>query len=184
MPLSPATVPIDELSLFRASYGVDPSNPQLIKWWSAARRSAIVATLKSHRSRTIVPRDQFERYIRTGQRGPNIVLPLDMVAAHIRAVIGLLRTYPNYMLGLSERHFPITYRAKGDHHVIASLSGYILGPNPKENKMMLHFSRPAVARQFVAHFDAAWEQIPAERRTNEEVARWLEAQLEENVGES
>jgi transcriptional regulator with XRE-family HTH domain len=184
LPLSPATVPIDELSLFRASYGIDPSNPMLLKWWSESRRSAVVATLRLHRSRTIVPKDQFERYIRTGQRGPNIVLPLDVVATHIRAVISLLRTYPNFMIGLSERHFPITYRAKGEQLVIASLSGYVLGPNPKGNKMMLRFERPAVARRFLAHFDATWEQIPDERRTNENVARWLEEQLVANRADS
>jgi transcriptional regulator with XRE-family HTH domain len=184
LPLSPANVAIDELTLFRASYGIDPSNPMLLKWWSAARRSAVVSMLHLHRSRTIVPRDQFERYIQTGQRGPNIVLPLDVVAAHIRAVITLLRTYPNFMLGVSERHFPITYRAKGEQLVIASLSGYVLGPNPKENKMMLRFERPGVARQFLAHFDAIWEQIPNERRTNEDVARWLEAQLVVTTGEA
>jgi transcriptional regulator with XRE-family HTH domain len=184
LPLSPAAVPIDELSLFRASYGIDPSNPMLLKWWSAARRSAVVATLRLYRSRTIIPRDQFERYIQTGQRGPNIVLPLDVVAAHIRAVITLLRTYPNFMIGVSERHFPITYRAKGEQLVIASLSGYVLGPNPKENKMMLPFERPAVARQFLAHFDASWDQIPDEWRTNEDVARWLEEQLVENGADS
>lgn len=182
LPLSPATVPIDELALFRASYGIDPSNPMLLKWWSAARRSAVVATLKLHRSRTIIPRDQFERYIRTGQRGPNIVLALDVVAAHIRAVITLLRTYPNFMIGLSERHFPITYRAKGDQLVIASLSGYVLGPNPKETKMMLRFTRAEVARRFQEHFDTYWEQIPNEYRENESVATWLEQQLVE-IGE-
>jgi len=182
LPLSPATVPIDELSLFRASYGLDPSNPMLLKWWSAARRSAVVATLQLHRSRTIIPKDQFERYIRAGQRGPNIVLPLDVVATHIRAVIALLRTYPNYMIGVSERHSPITYRAKGSQTVIASLSGYVLGPNPKETKMMLRFTRTEVVRRFQEHFDATWEQIPNAHRENESVATWLERQLVE-IGE-
>ncbi|HEX7102718.1 MAG TPA: helix-turn-helix transcriptional regulator [Nitrolancea sp.] len=182
LPLSPATVPIDELSLFRASYGIDPSNPMLLKWWSATRRSAVVATLQLHRSRTIIPRDQFERYIRAGQRGPNIVLPLEVVEAHVRAVITLLRTYPNFMIGLSERHFPITYRAKGEQLAIASLSGYVLGPNPKETKMMLLFSRAEVVRRFQEHFDATWEQIPNAHRENESVAAWLEQQLVE-IGE-
>jgi hypothetical protein len=184
LPLSPATVPIDELSLFRASYGMDPSNPMLLKWWSASRRSAVVATLRLHRSRTIIPRDQFERYIRSGQRGPNIVLPRDVVEAHVRAFINLLRTYPNFMIGLSERHFPVTYRAKGDQMVIASLSGYVLGPNPKETKMMLRFSRMKVARRFQEHFDASWEQIPDKHRENEAVAAWLEQQLVEIGKES
>lgn len=184
LPISPATVPIDELSLFRASYGIDPSNPMLLKWWSETRRSAVISTLRKDRSRTIIPRDQFERYIRTGQRGTNIVLPLDIVEAHVRAVITLLRTYPNYMIGVGEQHFPITYRAKGGRMVIASLSGYVLDPGPKAKKMMLRFSRPGVTRQFLAHFDTAWEQIPEERRTNEDVARWLETQLVETKGNS
>jgi transcriptional regulator with XRE-family HTH domain len=184
LPLSPATVPIDELSLFRACYGIDPSNPMLLKWWSAARRSAVIATLQQYRSRTIVPRDQLERYIRSGARGPNIVLPRSDVTAHIRAVIDLLRTYPNYMVGLSEHHFPITYRAKSNQLVIASLPSYVLGSSPKENKMMLRFSRPAVARRFQAHFDAAWEAIPDAQRTNEDVARWFEQRLVESGRDS
>jgi hypothetical protein len=81
------------------------------------------------------------------------------------------------MIGLSERHFPITYRAKGEELAIASLSGYVLGPNPKETRMMLRFSRAEVVRRFQEHFDATWEKIPNAHRENESVAAWLEQQL-------
>ncbi|HVB63190.1 MAG TPA: helix-turn-helix transcriptional regulator [Nitrolancea sp.] len=181
LPISPATVPIDELFLFRASYGIDPSNPKLLKWWSDARRTALVATLKEYGSRTIIPIDRLERYIRTGERGPKIILPPDVVLAHLVAVIDLLRKNPNFMIGLSETRFPVTYRVKGDRNVIVSLSDYELGPNPQVSKMMLRFSRGSVAAQFRRHFEAIWQGIPDGQRDSERVANWLERQLP-NVG--
>jgi transcriptional regulator with XRE-family HTH domain len=179
LPISPATVPIDELFLFRASYGIDPSNPKLLKWWSDARRTAVVATLKEYGSRTIIPIERLERYIRTGERGPKIVLPPDVVLAHLVAVIDLLRKNPNFMIGLSDSRFPVTYRIKGDRHVIVSLSGYVLGPNPQESKMTLRFSRVSVADQFRRHFEAIWQGIPDERKDSVSVANWLERRLTE-----
>ena len=182
LPMSPATVPIDELFLFRASYGIDPSNPKVLKWWADARRTAVVATLKEFGSRTIIPIEHVVRYIRTGERGPNIVLPPDVVLAHLVAIIDLLRKNPNFMIGLSDTQFPVAYRIKGDRHVIASVAGYVLGPNPQESKMTLRFSHVAVAEQFRQHFETVWQGIPDQRKDSASVANWLERQLP-NVGQ-
>ncbi|HEX3723796.1 MAG TPA: helix-turn-helix transcriptional regulator [Nitrolancea sp.] len=181
LPISPAVVPIDELFLFRASYGIDPSNPKLLKWWSDTRRTAVVATVQEYGSRTIVPIDRLARYINVGERGPNIVLSPEVVRAHLVAVINLLRNSPKFMLGLAEGRFPVTYRMKGDRHVIVSLSGYVLGPNPQKTRMTLRFSRESVAKQFRRHFESTWQAIPEPQKDSANVADWLERQLP-NVG--
>jgi hypothetical protein len=101
------------------------------------------------------------------------------VLAHLVAVIELLRKHSNFMIGLAERQLPVTYRIKGDRHVIVSLSGYVLGPNPHESKMTLRFSRVSVAERFRQHFETIWQGIPDRRKDSASVADWLERHLTE-----
>jgi transcriptional regulator with XRE-family HTH domain len=177
LPLSPVTVPIDWLYLFRASYGMDPPNPALLKWWADTRRSAMTVTLKDHRSRTILPIATLERYIRTGDRAPNILLPPDIVASHLLANIELLRTHPHFLLGLADTRLPLIYRIKGDHHVLVTVDGYALGTSSDPPKTTLQFSRPSVVQRFREHFEEEWSRLAHERRDQQAVANWIEEQL-------
>lgn len=177
LPISPVSVPVDQLYLFRVSYGMDPPSPTLLKWWAETRRSALDVVLKDHVSRTIVPVDRLEHYLRTGERGPNILLPPDIVTAHLVATIELLRKHPHFNLGLSDHDLPVNYRIKGNHHVLVTVNGYVLGPNPEGRKITLLFSRPSVVKRFNEHFERAWASLAPERKEREPVADCLEQML-------
>ncbi len=183
LPISPVRVPVDELYLFRASYGIDPPSPSLLKWWAETRRSAMDVTLKDHISRTIVPIDRLEAYIRTGERAPNILLPHDIVASHLAATINLLRMHPHFNVGLTEKNLPVLYRIKGDHHVLVTMQGYVLGPNPEGRRMTLLLSRPSVVKRFSEHFEREWAGLAPERRERLSVATWIERKLIDAIAE-
>ncbi len=179
LPLSPLPVSIDWLYLFRASYSVDPPTPSLLKWWAETRRSAMDASLMDQPSRTIVPISGMETYIQTGRRGRNIVLPLDVVRAHLAANVALLRKQPHFQVGLSDSSLPIVYRIKGDHHVLVTVHGGVPDTNSPATRTTLWFSRASVVQRFVEHFDEAWSRLPLQRRDRESVASWIEERLPE-----
>ena len=177
LPLSPLPVPIDWLYLFRASYGIDPPTPSLLKWWAETRRSAMEESLQDQPSRTIVPIAFMERYVATGRRGRNIVLPLDVVRAHLVANVKLLRTQSHFQVGLSETNLPIVYRIKGDHHVLVTVHGGVTETGSTTARTTLWFTRAPVVRRFVEHFEEAWTRLPPDRRARESVAMWIEERL-------
>ena len=177
LPLNPLPVSIDWLYLFRASYGVDPPTPSLLKWWAETRRSAMEASLEEQSSRTIVPVPEMERYIQTGRRGRNIVLPPDVVRAHLVATVELLRTQPHFQVGLTDSSLPIVYRIKGDHHVLVTVHGGVPDTDSTTSRTTLWFTRAPVVQRFVEHFDEAWSRLPPHRRERESVANWIEERL-------
>ena len=185
LPISPVSVPVDWLYLFRASYGMDPPNSTMLKQWAETRRTAMGATLNNHVSRTIIPIERLEHYIHTGARGPRILLPPDLVAAHLVATIDLLRTKPSFQLGLSKTKLPLIYRIKGDHHVLVTVLGYVSGADPQEPKTTLVFSRPSVVKRFNEHFEREWARLPDKDKDQESIAKWLEKEITEveNGGE-
>ncbi len=183
LPISVVSVPMDQLFLFRASYGIEPPNPLLLKWWADARRTAMNVSMKDHISRTIVPVERLVRYIRTGVRGERLSLPSDVVMAHLVAFIELLRTQSHFELGLSEREIPLTYRVKGDHHTLVTVYGRDASNHEPRTRATLLFSRSPVVARFNEHFRAAWDEIPDERKDGKHVANWLETMLSE-VGNS
>ena len=185
LPISPVSVPVDWLYLFRASYGMDPPNPTMLKLWADTRRTAMGVTLNNHVSRTIIPIECLEHYIHTGKRGPRIVLPPDVVATHLVATINLLRTRPGFQLGLSKTRLPLIYRIKGDHHVLVTAREYVSGANPREPRTTLIFSRPSVVNRFNEHFEREWNRLAPKNKEQESIATWLEHKIAEvgNGGE-
>ena len=177
LPLSPLPVPIDWLYIFRATYGIDPPTPSLLKWWADTRRSAMAASLEDQPSRTIVSIAAIERYIQTGRRGQNIVLPPEVVRAHLIGNARLLRTQPNFQLGLCAESLPIVYRIKGDHHVLVTVFGGVPGIDPPASRTTLWFTRASVVQRFVEHFDQAWSRLPLPMRERDGVANWIEERL-------
>ncbi len=177
LPMSPVSLPIDQLFLFRANYGMEPPNPMLLKWWAETRRSALDVTLQDYESRTIIPAQRLEHYIRTGERAPNLVVPAELVQEHLVAIIELLRTRSRFQLGLAQDPFPLTYRIKGTHHVLVTARAYQFGEHHKHARTTLRFSRPSSVRRFSEHFDELWDRLEAERKDQERIANWLEEQL-------
>jgi len=183
LPINPVEVPIDRLFLYRANFGVEPPNPMLLKWWAQSRRSALDIALSEYDSRTIIPIDLLARYISTGERSRNVMLPPELVKLHIVAMIELLRTNKRYRLGLAETRFPLVYKLKADHHVQATVYERQDGRHTECARTTLLFSRPTVVRRFSEHFECAWDAIPGEFKDNGAIARWLEDQLAHGTGQ-
>lgn len=177
LPFSPVEVPMDRLYLYRANFGVEPPNPILLKWWAKSRRSALDVALMEHESRTIIPIERLERYIQTGERSRDLVLPSEVVVPHLIAMIELLRTRGHFKLGLAGTEPRLIYRVKADHHVLVTIFERHDGQNERGTRTTLLFSRPSVVRRFNEHFDRFWDEIPEERRDNKAVADWLEDRL-------
>ncbi len=154
LPISAVSVPMDQLFMFRASYGIEPPNPLLLKWWADARRTAMNFSMQDSVSRTIVPLRRLIRYIRTGERGESFALSLEVVTAHLVAFIELLRTQPHFELGLTERELPLTYRIKGDHHALVTVYGRDPTNQGPRTRATLLFSRSLVVARFNEHFRA------------------------------
>lgn len=177
LPLSPSRVTVDWLYLFRATYGTDPPNPALLRWWAESRRTAMDANLKAHHSRTIVPVRLIEEYLSTGRRGQHIVLPFDVVTEHVIGIISLLRNLPHFQIGLSDTELPIIYRIKGDHHVLVTVRKPVDDSDPRRRGTTLRFARPSVVQRFLEHFEREWDNISPEFKDRESVAQWLEQRL-------
>lgn len=177
LPLSPLRVTVDWLYLFRATYGTDPPSPALLRWWAESRRTAMDATLKVHQSRTIVPVRLINEYLSRGTRGQSIVLSPDVVTKHVVEVIRMLRNQPHFQLGLSESELPMTYRIKGNHHVLVTVRRSPVDAESIRQGTTLRFARPSVVKRFSEHFEREWDKITAEFKDRESVARWLEQRL-------
>jgi hypothetical protein len=177
MPMSPLALGGDQMQIFRATFGIDPPTPSLLRWWTTARRSAVHQTIRAHDSRTICPVRHLETFFRTGLRAPMIQLPPAMVCSQVAATIDLLRSNPRYRMGLIDEMPTLTWRAKGTAMALVCRTGFALGGARDQHGQALLFTDPRIVAAFQASFDQVWETIPRQRTDSAAIADWLEAWL-------
>jgi transcriptional regulator with XRE-family HTH domain len=174
----PAAWLFDQLVVFRGTFGVEPTNPLLLKWWVRAQRSALLKVLDGGTSRSIYPKAPISNYIRTGFWSEHVQFDADVVREHIAETVKLLRSKPGYQIGLLEDDVQARMLGKVESGVLFVTPGDPdLGESGEAEGMALRFSSPEVTDTFKRYFDEVWEQIPAENRDNERVAEWLESEL-------
>ena len=173
----PASWLFDQLEVFRGTFGQEPSDPMLLKWWVRAQRSALLRVLDGGVSRAIYPRKQISTYLRTGTWGKRITFEADLVREHARETIKLLRSTPMFQIGLTDSDLPIRLIGKVDTGVLVLTPDDPVDREDGSNGMALRFSEPKVTQRFVDYFNDVWESIPLEQRTNEQVADWMESEL-------
>ncbi len=171
----PASWLFDQLQVFEGTFGVQPEEPLLLKWWVRAQRSALLKVLDGGTSRCIYPRGPISTYIRTGKWGDHVSFDAETVRKHLEETIKLLRSRPGYQIGLFDGRIPMRLLGKNDSGVI-----FITPDDPAspEEGMALRFSAPETTESFKAYFDDFWESIPVDSRTNSRVADWLESELD------
>jgi transcriptional regulator with XRE-family HTH domain len=171
----PASWLFDQLEVFKGTFGVQPQEPLLLKWWVRAQRSALLKVLDGGTSRCIYPRQSISEYIRTGKWGDNTSFDADIVRKHVEETVKLLRSKNGYQIGLYNGNVPMRMLGKVNAGVLFVTPE---DPAPGEDGMALRFSAPETTGKFKEYFDALWESLPEEDRSNDEVANWLESELE------
>lgn len=175
----PAAWLFDQLQVFEGTFGVQPEDPLLLKWWVRSQRSALLKVLDGGTSRCIYPREPVSGYIRTGNWGDHVQFDADTVRQHVAETVKLLRTRPGYQIGLMDSAVPARMIGKDGHGVL-----FITPDDPgiqstgEEEGMALRFSSAEATDQFRAYFDKLWDSIPANQRSNDAVADWMESELE------
>jgi transcriptional regulator with XRE-family HTH domain len=176
----PASWMFDQLQVFQGTFGVEPENPLLLKWWVRAQRSALLKVLDGGNSRCIYPKGPISHYIRSGSWGDHIQFDPEQVRQHVIETVKLLRSRPGYQVGLLDCDVPVRMIGKEDTGVLFVTQN---DPAPARDNngdgMALRFSSPEAVNQFRDYFDTIWIKIPEEQRANEAVADWLESELRE-----
>jgi transcriptional regulator with XRE-family HTH domain len=174
----PASWLFDQLQVFEGTFGVQPEDPLLLKWWVRAQRSALLKVLDGGTSRCIYPREPVSSYVRNGKWGEHIQFDAETVREHVAETVKLLRTRPGYQIGFIDGPVPARLVGKVQAGVL-----FVTPDDPEFRKsgekdgMALRFSSPEATAQFREYFDDIWEKIPSDQRDNEAVADWLEAEL-------
>lgn len=169
---------LDQLQLFRLIYGVELPDPLLLKWWGAAIRSALRATLAEHSARTIYPIAEIERYLDTGTWGVSVTLTQTAVREAVQTTIDLLRSNPRYQIGLIDKAPPIGFLVKGTGGTLVRPLGTLAAPDVGEQpKIGLRFSSTEITTRFREYFETLWDSIPPERKESDAVIEWLESRL-------
>ncbi|HLI52035.1 MAG TPA: hypothetical protein VKU87_09565 [Thermomicrobiaceae bacterium] len=175
LPVTLVPSSIDRLWIFRAAYGTDVADPMLLKWWSSAEMSAIMTTLQQYRARTILSLEWLERYLKTGEWGRGIMLGPWIARQHIRALLGVLRRYPSYELGLLDTQPDFSFVQKGSAAVVyGCLDPEAVAPPAG---IALQFSGQGFAYRFREYFDEQWAGLPGERKDRQAVIAWLDERL-------
>lgn len=173
----PAAQKFDHLQVYRSTFGTDPDNPLLLKWWIRAQQSAFAENLRTSESRVIYTRTRIEQYLLTGRWENGIVVEPETVATHVRATNGLLRGPDRYHVGLAETA-PIMFFVKGTAGVLVRVPDCAEGTGDDgSSRIGLRFSGPEVTRRFREYFDQLWGAIPAGHKDPEAVADWFESRL-------
>lgn len=174
----PASWLFDQLEVFQGTFGVQPENPLLLKWWVRAQRSALLKVLDGGTSRCIYPKDSISSYIRTGEWGDHVQFEPEIVREHVAETVKLLRAQPGYQIGLMENPVPARLIGKEQTGVLfVTPDDPEVGSDGAKGGMALRFSTPEATREFKRYFDQLWGSIPQQQRSNESVADWLEAEL-------
>jgi transcriptional regulator with XRE-family HTH domain len=174
----PASWLFDQLVLFRGTFGVDPVNPLLLKWWVRAQRSALLKVLDGGTSRSIYPREPISNYIRTGYWSEHVQFDAETVRAHVNETIKLLRTKPGYQIALLDEEIRARMLGKVDSGVLfVTPNDPGTGESSTGDGMALRFSSPEATAEFKKYFDGLWDGISEENRDNEKVAAWFESEL-------
>lgn len=175
----PASWLFDQLQVFQGTFGVEPEDPLLLKWWVRAQRSALLKALDGGTSRCIYPRGPVSNYIRTGQWGDHVQFDAETVREHVGETVKLLRSRPAYRIGLIDSAAPIRLIGKDEFGVL-----FITPDEPgtqsngADEGLALRFAAPETTRQFREYFDQLWKNIPVDQRDNTRVADWMESELE------
>lgn len=174
----PAAWMFDQLSVFEGTFGVQPENPLLLKWWVRAQRSALLKVLDGGKSRCAYPKQAVSDYIRTGKWGDHVQFEPEQVQEHVRETVKLLRTRPGYQIGFLDEDIPARLVGKEDNGVLFVTPDDPAGTSDNSGDgMALRFSSPEAITQFREYFDSVWDSIPEQQRDNDAVADWLEAEL-------
>lgn len=175
----PASWLFDQLEVFQGTFGVQPQDPLLLKWWVRAQRSALLKVLDGGVSRSIYPRGPISSYVQTGKWGLHMQFGPDTVRQHVAETVKLLRTRPGYQIGLYDGNVPVRLIGKVNSGVL-----FVTPDDPSDRQkgddegMALRFSSPEATGAFKAYFDDLWGAIPDDDRCNIRVADWLEEELE------
>jgi transcriptional regulator with XRE-family HTH domain len=174
----PASWLFDQMQVFEGTFGIKPEDPLLLKWWVRAQRSALLKVLDGGTSRCIYPREPVSNYLRNGNWGDHVQFAPEVVREHVAETVKLLRTRPGYQIGLIEEPVPARLIGKVQAGVIfVTPEDPVLDGAKNRQGMALRFSSPEATEEFQAFFDSIWGKIPADNRTNELVADWMEAEL-------
>ncbi len=174
----PASWLFDQLEVFQGTFGVQPDDPLLLKWWVRAQRSALLKVLDGGTSRCIYPKEAISNYIRTGYWGEHIQFEPEIVQEHVAETVKLLRTRPGYQIGLMDSSVPVRLIGKEEVGVLfVTPEDPETGHDGSESGMALRFSTPEATSEFRRYFDQLWDSIPQSQRSNETVADWLESEL-------
>jgi transcriptional regulator with XRE-family HTH domain len=174
----PASWLFDQLEVFQGTFGVQPQDPLLLKWWVRAQRSALLKVLDGGLSRSIYPRAAISSYVQTGKWGEHVQFNPETVREHVAETVKLLRTRPGYQIGLLDSDTRIRLIGKVDSGVLV-----VTPDDPSDRQkdesdgMALRFSSPEATGAFKKYFDELWDSIPEESRSNVQVADWLEEEL-------
>lgn len=108
---------------------------------------------------------------------------LEERAAILRSVVDLLRTHPNYELGLlddtlAQEAAETYWEIKGiDGDAVLLLDTWCLtGKGPAE--INLEIGEPAIVEAFRTYFLSLWEGLPPQYRHKDQVIAWLEGQID------
>ncbi|MBX5445252.1 helix-turn-helix transcriptional regulator [Sphaerobacter sp.] len=168
---------LDRFKILRLLYGVEFSDPRLLRWWTSAAQSALFATLQEHESRTIYPLASIERYLTTGEWGMRFAFSRKIVRAHVQATIDLLQQNPRFRIGLVDEMPPLGFFVKGTD---GALVYPLTDADPQEagsNRVALRFSSAEVVTRLRDYFESLWDTIPPERKDSEAVIAWLKSRL-------
>lgn len=171
----------DQPDVFQGTFGVNPENPLLLKWWVRAQRSAMLKTLDGSTSRSIYPRESISSYIRTGHWGERVRFNPEQVRQHVEETIKLLRNCPTYHVGLLERPLPLRMIGKCGTGVLVMTHDDGVDRPQGERGMAMRFSSEIAVTRFQEYFDEIWDSIPEENRDREKVADWMEAELAQGM---
>jgi transcriptional regulator with XRE-family HTH domain len=174
----PAAWMFDQLKVFEGTFGVEPENPLLLKWWVRAQRTALLKVLNGGNSRCIYPKGPVSNYIRTGTWGDHVQFSQEQVHEHVMETVKLLRTRPGYQIGLLDEDVPARMVGKEGNGVLFVTPTDPVPSNGNVGEgMALRFSSAEAIDQFREYFNATWTRIPENQRSNEAVADWMEAEL-------
>lgn len=174
----PASWLFDQLQVFKGTFGVQPEDPLLLKWWVRAQRSALLKVLDGGTSRCIYPRAPICNYIQTGKWGDHMQFDAETVREHVNETVKLLRGQPGYRIGLFDGPVPARLIGKRDAGVLfITPDDPEIASNGGGEGMALRFSTPEIVKEFEEYFDSFWESIPEDNRDNTRVADWMESEL-------
>lgn len=175
LPVTLVPQSIDRLWIFRAAYGTDIADPMLLKWWTSAGVSAMLATLRQARARTLLPINWLERYLATGEWARGIMLSPHVARQHVATLLQLLRHYPTFQIGLLDREPEFSFIQKGGATVVYGCREPEVDPQP--TGFALQFSGQGFAYRFQEYFEEQWASLPDDRKDRAAVIGWLGERL-------